>query len=657
MTTKGSEPMMVAEARASAEKVRTLRCSWRRRRRILSRFSSVSARFPPVSRWTEKAMAMKLNSGRSMRSDASHKAVSSGWPSWIWSAMRRNSAPTGLPISRVTPMMVSVIGSPAFSPRTIKPTASGKTAMNLVARFPTRLRTRAFGDHRVMPMPAGQTMNGEIPMKKRPAVTVAPATRPNTTSRAMVRLVPVFRISRRHLSVLGRKRAASASKRDFLSSRFSVSASSIGGALPMKRSRMVWARRAIEPEIFGAGDEVRPQTARDIAALERAVRHLAFVLIGEEILRRDDVAFHADDLGHGDDAADTVAHAADLDDEIDRGGDLLADGARRQIDARHADHVLEAGQRLARPVGVDGRERAVMAGIHRLQHVHGFRAADFAQDDAVGAHAQRVLQKVADGDLALAFEVGRTRLEPYDVRLLQLQFGSVLDGDDALARVDHLRHGVEQGGLARARAARDQNIKARARGDLEHRRHRRGDVLLLGHHVERDALLGEFADRDRRPVERQGRRDDVDAATVLKARIDEGVRFVDAPADSGDDAGSDAHDMRVVAERDAGQLELAAALDIDVLGAVDHDVGHGLVREQWFEGSQPEHVVEQDGDELALLGLIELDALFDDDLAHHVGKLARELVAVQLGGDLGVDALQDERIDPRRRQAEPRRAR
>ena len=36
-----------------------------------------------------------------------------------------------------------------------------------------------------------------------------------------------------------------------------------------------------------------------------------------------------------------------------------------------------------------------MAGVHRLQHVHGFLAAALADDDAVRAHTQRVAQQVA----------------------------------------------------------------------------------------------------------------------------------------------------------------------------------------------------------------------------------------------------------------------
>ena len=60
-------------------------------------------------------------------------------------------------------------------------------------------------------------------------------------------------------------------------------------------------------------------------------------------------------------------------------------------------------------------------------------AADLADDDPVGPHAQRVAHQVALGDLALALDVRRPGLQPDDVRLLQLQLGGVLDGDDPLA--------------------------------------------------------------------------------------------------------------------------------------------------------------------------------------------------------------------------------
>ena len=52
--------------------------------------------------------------------------------------------------------------------------------------------------------------------------------------------------------------------------------------------------------------------------------------------------------------------------------------------------------------------RALVAGVHGLEHVERLAAADLADDDPVGSHAQRVAHQVADGDLALALDVGRT---------------------------------------------------------------------------------------------------------------------------------------------------------------------------------------------------------------------------------------------------------
>ncbi len=82
-------------------------------------------------------------------------------------------------------------------------------------------------------------------------------------------------------------------------------------------------------------------------------------------------------------------------------------------------------------VGVDRGQRAVVTGVHGLQHVQRFLAADLADHDAVGTHTQAVDQQFALAHRAVAFEVGRTGFETRHVRLLQLQFGRVFDGDDA----------------------------------------------------------------------------------------------------------------------------------------------------------------------------------------------------------------------------------
>ena len=83
-----------------------------------------------------------------------------------------------------------------------------------------------------------------------------------------------------------------------------------------------------------------------------------------------------------------------------------------------------------------------MAGVHRLEHVEGLAGADLADDDAVWTHAERVAYEVALGHFATALERRRTCLKADDVRLLELQLGGVLHGDDAFCLVNQLADGV-----------------------------------------------------------------------------------------------------------------------------------------------------------------------------------------------------------------------
>ena len=103
-----------------------------------------------------------------------------------------------------------------------------------------------------------------------------------------------------------------------------------------------------------------------------------------------------------------------------------------QVEAGHEHHRLEARERVARRVRVERGQRAVVAGVHRLEHVERLAAAALADDDAVGPHAQRVEHELADRDLALALDVRGAALEPQHVVLREAQFGRVLDRDDAL---------------------------------------------------------------------------------------------------------------------------------------------------------------------------------------------------------------------------------
>src|SRR5258707_15725088 len=85
-------------------------------------------------------------------------------------------------------------------------------------------------------------------------------------------------------------------------------------------------RRELDARVFDLGHELGPDAGRldspdDLAVFER------LLLEQEHILEGDFVPFHTlhfGDVGH---LARAVAHAALLDDNVDRRADLLADGA------------------------------------------------------------------------------------------------------------------------------------------------------------------------------------------------------------------------------------------------------------------------------------------------------------------------------------------
>src|SRR5688500_16875983 len=110
----------------------------------------------------------------------------------------------------------------------------------------------------------------------------------------------------------------------------------------------------------------------------------------EEILEHDDLTLHALDLTDVRHPAAAVAQPGELDDDVDGRGHLLANGPHRQIHAGHQDHGLDPGETVPGRVGVHRRQRTVVPGVHSLEHVEGLAAAAFPDDDAVGAHPERV---------------------------------------------------------------------------------------------------------------------------------------------------------------------------------------------------------------------------------------------------------------------------
>jgi hypothetical protein len=85
-------------------------------------------------------------------------------------------------------------------------------------------------------------------------------------------------------------------------------------------------------------------------------------------------------------------------------------------------------------------------------------ATAFADHDTIRPHAKCVFYQIANRVLAFAFEVGRPCLKRDYVRLPQLKLRRIFDRHDALVSGDSRREHVEQGRLAAARPARDDDV-------------------------------------------------------------------------------------------------------------------------------------------------------------------------------------------------------
>ena len=94
-------------------------------------------------------------------------------------------------------------------------------------------------------------------------------------------------------------------------------------------------------------------------------------------------------------------------------------------------------------VGVDRRQRSVVTRVHRLQHIQGLFATDFADDNSIGTHTKTIHEQFALANRTVAFEIRRSCFESRHVGLFQLQFGGVFDRDNSLLGRDEERQRIE----------------------------------------------------------------------------------------------------------------------------------------------------------------------------------------------------------------------
>ena len=121
-----------------------------------------------------------------------------------------------------------------------------------------------------------------------------------------------------------------------------------------------------------------------------------------------------------------------------------------------------------------------------------------------------------------------------------------------------------------------------------------------------------------------------------------GLGFIDAAADLADDALADVEQLLVVAEADAGLLDLAVDFDVDVLGAVDHDVGDVVARQQRLERPIAQHVVADVLEQFFLLGDRHREILDRDDVVDDVADFLARAFGIELG-----ELRQVDRVDQR----------
>ena len=151
---------------------------------------------------------------------------------------------------------------------------------------------------------------------------------------------------------------------------------------------------------------------------------------------------------------------------------------------------------------------------------------------------------------------------------------------------------IEQGGLARAGAARDDDVHSRQDAGPQEFSHFRGEAAELDELVHSEGFTGKLSDRQRRPVDGQGRDDGVDTRAIGKPRINQGRGLVDPSAHPGDDPFNDPAERFVRTEFGIRFLQMAVLLHVDAVMAVDHDFRDFGIVEETLDRAVAQHVVD-----------------------------------------------------------------
>ena len=155
-------------------------------------------------------------------------------------------------------------------------------------------------------------------------------------------------------------------------------------------------------------------------------------------------------------------------------------------------------------------------------------------------------------DSTFSFNVGSARFQAYNVLLLELQFGRILNRDDAFRGRDVSREHVEQCRFSGAGTAGDQDVELALDHGGKQLQHGFGQGFVLDHVASGERITTETTNREARAIDGKGRNDGVDAGAVLQSGIDHGRGFVHPASDAGNDAIDDLHQVSVILEREPG---------------------------------------------------------------------------------------------------------
>src|SRR3546814_9021336 len=90
-----------------------------------------------------------------------------------------------------------------------------------------------------------------------------------------------------------------------------------------------------------------------------------------------------------------------------------------------------------------------MARIHGGKHVECLATPALANYDAIRAHAQGIAYKVAYGNIAPPFKVGRTRFQRHQMWMFKPELGRIFNRNDTLVTWNTVRQHIEQSRLDR----------------------------------------------------------------------------------------------------------------------------------------------------------------------------------------------------------------